>query len=183
MRRGCVHTSNEEAGAARARPLGDMSEELPLDWVLEKTPKGREELATRSHQLLPGQRNLLILADGHRPVRELLKAGTDPQRCLQALQWLIEAGFLALCADAPTPGAAVASGSTQTAPVVHAQLIALVKEQFPAQASRLVQKIAPHPDTPEGRAAAVQACVKFIRLFIDERQADLFATRAQEQLR
>ncbi|MGC9163724.1 MAG: hypothetical protein ACP5F9_09285 [Thiomonas sp.] len=163
-----------------------MSEELPLDWVLEKTPKGREELATRSHHLLPGQRNLLILADGHRSVRELLMAGTDPQRCMQALQWLIDSGFLALCASAPAPGAAAAPapapGPTSAAPAAHAHLIALVEQQFPAQAARLVQKITQHPDTPEGRAAAVQACVKFIRLFIDERQADAFATRAQEQL-
>lgn len=165
----------------RLCPLADMAAELPLDWVLEKTPKGREELATRSHRLHPGQRNLLILADGRRPVRELIKAGTDPQRCLQVLQGLIDDGFLALCADAPAPDAGFSmSAFAAMGTAAHAQLIALIEEMFPAQSARLVPKIVQHPDTPEGRAAAVQSCVRFIRLFIDEKQADAFALRAQE---
>lgn len=166
-----------------------MAAELPLDWIFEKTPKGRDELATRAHGLLPGQRNLLILADGHRPVRELLKAGTDPQRCLQALRGLIDEGYLARSAGgtagqspSPTPGPTTSAAATASAASPHALLIALVEEQFGAQAPRLVQKIEQHPDTSEGRAAAVQACVKFIRLFIDEKQATAFAQRAQELL-
>ena len=156
-----------------------MSAELPLDWIFEKTPKGRDELATRAHGLLPGQRNLLILADGHRPVRELLKAGTDPQRCMQALRQLVDENYLVLTAGTAADRPA---GHPADAPGPHALLIALVEEQFGAQASRLVQKIEQHPDTSEGRVAAVQACVKFIRLFIDEKQATAFAQRAQELL-
>ena len=166
-----------------------MSAELPLDWIFEKTPKGRDELATRAHGLLPGQRNLLILADGHRPVRELIKAGTDPQRCMHALRGLIDDGYLVRSeagavgqipkvSPATTASPAAAKGAANP----HALLIALVEEQFGAQAPRLVQKIEQHPDTPEGRAAAIQACVKFIRLFIDEKQATAFAQRAQELL-
>ncbi len=163
-----------------------MSAELTLDWILEKTPKGREELATRAHHLMPGQRNLLILADGHRRVDELLKAGPDPERCLQVLRGLFEDGYLArnAAASAPeaadAPFAAPAGGKTQQSSL--ALLIALVEEQFGVQAPRLVQKIEQFPDTPEGRAAAVQACVKFIRLFIDEKQAAVFSQRAQEML-
>ena len=158
-----------------------MSADLPLDWIFEKTPKGRDELATRAHGLLPGQRNLLILADGHRPVSELIKAGTDSQRCMQALRQLVDDGYLVLTAGASA--ASVASSPTpQGAAGPHAMLIALIEEQFGAQAPRLVQKIEQHPDTVEGRAAAVQACVKFIRLFIDEKQAAAFAQRAQELL-
>ncbi len=164
-----------------------MSVELPLDWILEKTPKGRDELATRAHHLLPGQRNLLIMADGRRAVSELLKAGTDPQRCMQVLRGLFDDGFLmrsdsASAAPAMAAAAAVSPPTTaaSAATTPHALLIALIQEQFGAQAPRLVQKIEQHPDTPEGRAAAVQACAKFIRLFIDEKQADLFVQRAQE---
>jgi|GEM_PF-704966 len=164
-----------------------MSAELLLDWILEKTPKGRDELATRAHHLMPGQRNLLILADGHRPVSELLKAGTDPQRCMQVLGGLVADGYLVRRADdpagpisSPPPGAIASAGAAAASP--HALLIALVEEQFGAQAPRLVQKIEQHPDTPEGRAAAIGACVNFIRLFIDEKQASAFAQRAQELL-
>ncbi len=160
-----------------------MSAELPLDWILEKTPMGRDELATRAHHLMPGQRNLLILADGHRPVSDLLKAGTDPQRCMQVLSALVSDGYLVRSANAPVASTAPAPAAA-AAPVVgpHALLIELVQEQFGAQAPRLVQKIAQYPDTAEGQAAAVQACVKFIRLFIDEKQAAAFAERAQELL-
>lgn len=160
-----------------------MSAELPLDWILEKTPKGREELATRAHHLLPGQRNLLIMADGNRPVAELLKAGADPERCLLALRGLLDDGYLvrnAAASPSVAPVSLFAADAPQQTP--HGLLIALVEEQFGAQAARLVQKIEQHPDTPEGRAAAVQACVKFIRLFIDEKQAQAFAQRAQELL-
>ncbi|MGC8701881.1 MAG: hypothetical protein ACP5GC_08395 [Thiomonas sp.] len=159
-----------------------MSAELPLNWILEKTQKGRDELATRANHLMPGQRNLLIMADGHRPVSELLKAGTDPERCLQVLRGLVEDGYLArrTAVSTDSPDSVFATGAAPQSP--HALLIALVEEQFGAQAPRLVQKIEQHPDTPEGQAAAVQACVKFIRLFIDERQAEAFARRAQELL-
>ena len=160
-----------------------MSAELPLNWILEKTPKGRDELATRANHLMPGQRNLLIMADGNRRVAELLKAGADPERCLLALRGLLDEGYLvrnvaASASDAPA--SLFATDAPQQTP--HALLIALVEEQFGAQAPRLVQKIEQHPDTPEGRAAAVQACVKFIRLFIDEKQAAAFAQRVQELL-
>lgn len=160
-----------------------MSTELPaLDWVLEKTPKGRDELTTRAHHLHPGQRNLLILADGRRPVAELVRAGPDAQRCLQVLAELIAEGFLQRAGSAPlaaaptaAPGApAVASAGTGA----HAMLVALVQEMFPAQAAKLMQKIAPFPDTPEGHRAAVDACVRFARLVIDHRQVDEFARRA-----
>ncbi|MDY0330829.1 MAG: hypothetical protein RBR52_10075 [Thiomonas sp.] len=162
-----------------------MSADLPLDWIFEKTPKGRDELATRANGLLPGQRNLLILADGHRPVHELLKAGADPQRCMQALCGLIDAGYLVHTAEDAAQaahGATPSAAANPSAASPHALLIALAEEQFGAQAPRLVQKIEQHPDTPEGQAAAVQACVKFIRLFIDEKQAAAFAQRAQELL-
>ena len=161
----------------------EMSADLPLDWILEKTPKGREELATRANHLMPGQRNLLIMADGHRPVSELLKAGADPERCLQVLRALLEDGYLARNTTATSPESPASVFAADTPQQTHhALLIALIEEQFGAQAARLVQKIEQHPDTPEGQSAAVQACVKYIRLFIDEKQAAVFAQRAQELL-
>jgi len=112
-----------------------MSAELPLNWILEKTPKGRDELATRANHLTPGQRNLLIMADGNRRVAELLKAGADPERCLLALRGLLEEGYLVRNAAAFSPDAPVslfATDAPQQTP--HALLIALVEEQFGAQA-------------------------------------------------
>lgn len=164
----------------RGQPSLPMVADLPLDWVLEKTPKGRDELATRANGLQPGQRNLLIMADGRRPVAELLKAGADPERCRLALAALIEEGFL--------QRASGAGGDLRAAPVAadqdpkHLLLVALAEELFGSKAPPLVQKIEQHPDTPEGHAAAVESCVKFVRLFIDERQAEVFAQRARSLL-
>ncbi len=59
-------------------------------------------MATRANHQAPGQRNLLIMADGHRRVSELLKAGTDPERCMQALRGLCDDGYL-WCATLPQP--------------------------------------------------------------------------------
>ncbi len=158
-----------------------MVADLPLDWVLEKTPKGRDELATRANRLQPGQRNLLIMADGRRPVVELVKAGPDPERCRATLAALIEDGFLQRIAgiggELPVVPAA-ASGPADR----HLMLVALAEELFGPQAPRLVQKIEQHPDTPEGHAAAVESCIRFVRLFIDEQRAEVFARRARTLL-
>lgn len=40
--------------------------------IYDKTDKGREEIATRSHKLAPRLRTLLLLIDGHRNDQELL---------------------------------------------------------------------------------------------------------------
>ena len=170
----------------RGQPSLPMVADLPLDWVLEKTPKGRDELATRAGGLQPGQRNLLIMADGRRPVAELLKAGADPERCRLALEALIEDGFLqrvsGVGGDLPAAPVAPAAPAGAGQGRKHLLLIALAEELFGSQAPRLVQKIEQHPDTPEGHAAAVESCVKFVRLFIDERQAEVFAQRARSLL-
>jgi hypothetical protein len=42
--------------------------------VLEKTDKGREEIATRKYKLSFKMRSLLVMIDGNTPVRTLLKS-------------------------------------------------------------------------------------------------------------
>ncbi|MBS1187780.1 MAG: hypothetical protein H6R04_1798 [Burkholderiaceae bacterium] len=41
--------------------------------VFEKTDKGREEIATRKHQLPPRLRSLLVMVDGKQTKAQLLK--------------------------------------------------------------------------------------------------------------
>lgn len=41
--------------------------------LLEKTDKGREEIATRRYKLSPKMRSLLVMIDGTTPTTELLK--------------------------------------------------------------------------------------------------------------
>lgn len=146
-----------------------MDSGLPLDWVLEKTPKGRDELATRSHGLRPGQRHLLILADGNRTIGELVRTGTDPRHALDAMAELLADGYLQRVPE---------TEAQALDPMPHALLIGLVEDLFPAQADRLVQEIEAHPDTPEGHLAAVAACVAFLRVNAGAEQADAFARHA-----
>ncbi len=44
--------------------------------IYDKTPKGREEIATRKHQLVPRMRTLLLLIDGRKSEQELLRSVT-----------------------------------------------------------------------------------------------------------
>jgi len=67
------------------------------DTVLVKTPRGRDEIETRTHELTAMQRRLLILVDGERSVgamTELLgRSGGDPV-ILRDLKWLEEGRYI-----------------------------------------------------------------------------------------
>ena len=58
--------------------------------VFEKTDKGREEIATRKHQLSPRLRSLLVMVDGKQTRTDLLKKvaplGLDEQSIAELLE-------------------------------------------------------------------------------------------------
>lgn len=74
--------------------------------IFDKTDKGREEIATRSHHLAPRLRTLLVLIDGKQGIDGLLKKvaglGLDEHNIAE----LLEAGFIQELAQAGTEQAA-----------------------------------------------------------------------------
>ena len=140
-----------------------MSAVLQHHWILEKTPKGRDEMVSRAHHLPPILRSLLILADGQRTARDLLSAGTDPLRAQASLTVLLEDGFLQAVAQ---PAASTPESITNGESGSKQQLRALVREMFGDQ-QKLLQKFELAPDDLTSQRAAIEASCKFIRLFID----------------
>lgn len=67
--------------------------------VFRKTAKGIDEIATRSHHLAPRLRTALILVDGTRDDSQLAKL--IAQQPEQALQELLDHGFIEVIAEAP----------------------------------------------------------------------------------
>lgn len=86
-------------------------------FFFDKTDKGREALATRSHQLAPRLRPLLVLADGKQSSTDLLKKVAGLGLNEQSILELLDQGFVRLVGIGPAsseinPGAAQAFGST-----------------------------------------------------------------------
>lgn len=70
---------------------------MDIDAILLKTPRGREEIRTRSHRLTPMARRLLIIADGQHTVTELaadLACGKRDRELHDTLEQLVEGQFL-----------------------------------------------------------------------------------------
>lgn len=65
-----------------------------LNNVLDKTEKGRDEIATRSHHLASRLRTLLLLVDGKTSSDHLLKTVSGLGMTSQDLQKLIDQGFI-----------------------------------------------------------------------------------------
>jgi hypothetical protein len=65
-----------------------------VDIKLDKTDKGREEIATRQHHLAPRLRTLLLLIDGKHPVEYLLSKVAGLGLTEESLTELIDAGFI-----------------------------------------------------------------------------------------
>lgn len=78
--------------------------------VYRKTPKGIQEIETRAFRLTPRLRSALILVDGRRSdadLRKLVTVGFD-----EAIDVLVQQGFIELTGEVPTPRPAVAAAPT-----------------------------------------------------------------------
>lgn len=73
-----------------------------LTAVFEKTDKGREEIATRKHQLPLRMRSLLLLVDGKQNGQELLDKVTGSGLDSESLAELLRDGYIFLILD-PDP--------------------------------------------------------------------------------
>lgn len=63
-------------------------------WVLSKTEKGREEIATRAEHLPAPARTALILVDGNATIDELLRRNSAFTSLELELRGLLDAGFV-----------------------------------------------------------------------------------------
>ncbi len=72
-------------------------------WVLSKTDKGREEIATRAEHLPQPARTALILVDGQATLDELLRRNSAFTTLPQELNGLLEAGFVTVYAKRTAP--------------------------------------------------------------------------------
>ncbi|OIQ91312.1 hypothetical protein GALL_267790 [mine drainage metagenome] len=178
-----------------------------LDSILEKTPLGRDELATNAHRLTPMVRGVLVLVNGQRRVADLLACASDRARWQEAISMLLGQGFVRPVEGSGVATQGVASStrlpdtkaatSTQFPASLFASseladageagerdlcslLCALATRGFGKQADKLVQKLRAADNTQAGQRAAVESCVKYIRLFIDEKKAEPFRRRAQD---
>lgn len=150
-------------------------------WVLQKTSKGHEELQSRTYHLSPSLRGLLILANGQRSIAELLTTSRDAVRSEEAVSQLLRDGFV----QADAPGATLAAAATPaveptTLETQHSpkdRLLKLVNDMFGIQ-PKLAQKLTASGDSTQELEAAIQACAKYISLFIDDTQASAFRLRA-----
>ena len=69
-----------------------------LSYTYDKTEKGREEIATRKHQLANRLRTLLVMVDGKQSAAQLLKKLTAIGLNETSLKELIDLGFIAATA-------------------------------------------------------------------------------------
>lgn len=176
---------------------------MQAGWVLEKTALGRGELATHAHHLSPLVRGVLVLVNGQRNVAGLLDCATDRQRWHEAIVQLLEHGFVQpLNVPWPDDGMSVSQAEalrTHPASVggmqassfssmpagapehgdLRAMLTLLTTQMFGKQAEKLLQKLQAADNTVQGQRAAVEGCVKFIRLFVDEKKATEFQRKAE----
>jgi len=128
--------------------------------IYSKSEKGQLEIDTRSYGLSPALRRILILVDGKSSIEEL--SAKMMQDVTESLQQLAEAGFIQ---SASSVGNIAASSLKQ-------ELISTAEGLLGKHAERVVQKISSAPDDLDGMKAALEDCQKFVRLFIDEEQAE-----------
>ena len=70
---------------------------IDKDTILRKSPRGREEIQTREHDLTPLARRLLIMADGQHTVSDLareLACTPADSGLLETLQQLVDGRYL-----------------------------------------------------------------------------------------
>jgi hypothetical protein len=76
--------------------------------IYDKTVKGREEIASRTYQLPPRLRSLLVMIDGRHPIEEVLPKVTGLGLDASHLKALVDDGFITVV-EAPVAPAPVAA--------------------------------------------------------------------------
>lgn len=147
--------------------------------ILEKTPKGEEEIAKRSFGLDRNLRYLLILVDGQSSVGELQAKGAGLKDIQAGLESLASDGFIraegAAPADAPAP-------SGQDLADIKQELIRIARSVLGNDADKVVEKLQAAPDTKEDIQQVMSKCQKTVKLLIDENKAAELIARCKSYL-
>lgn len=72
-----------------------------INHILDKTDKGREEIATRKHQLAARMRTLLLLIDGKKSTEDVLHKVSGLGLNNQSITELLDGGFIQIIIMAP----------------------------------------------------------------------------------
>ena len=148
--------------------------DLHPDRAYAKSAKGRDELAQRGTALTRGQRSVLIVIDGKTPLRKLLDRFAAVAAFRNDVATLLEQGYIVEVAAAVRPGDRPGGAAVGR----RARLIEMARRLLGEHAGRVVGRLEKCSDAPDELLAAVDACVKLIRLTIDEHKADRFRTDA-----
>jgi len=146
--------------------------------ILAKTEKGKDEIGARSHGLPQTVRHTLILVDGKSTVAQLLQKGSMIPGIADALETLLQEGFVRAAGDQTAQTAAAARPESPTKEA----LVRLAEQILGAKAGKVVKKLADSGVSSSELAAAVDGCHKLIRLAIDKDKAEAFHERAKEIL-
>lgn len=158
--------------------------------VLSKTMKGIVELEQRSMGLTQVMRRVLIMLDGRRSVGALMHENAGAFDVVATLEHLIALGLVAgpgatgaEVSGPARPGSSAASAGMPAATAAATPCDALVNMAEgligSAAAAKVVVKLRAGSADPEQLRAAVDACVRLIRLTIDEAKAADFRRQAE----
>ena len=98
--------------------------------IYDKTAKGREEIATRKHQLAPRLRTLLVLIDGRKTEEELLRNVAGLGLTAGALTELLAGEFIVLSTSYVSLAEAPAAAPPEPEPEQVKQPVAAQVQQF-----------------------------------------------------
>ena len=147
--------------------------------VLAKTEKGLHEIEHRGAALTAAARRVLILVDGQRSVSDLmheLAHHADVAALLDQLQLL---GLVHPIGKPDAAGISVSAADSRRDALVQ-MAETLVGN---GRGAKVLAKLRSAPDAQSDLSAAADACVRLIRLTIDERLADDFKSQAALILR
>lgn len=102
------------------------------DRIFDKTDKGREEIATRKHQLPTRLRTLLVMVDGKQSDEELLKKVAGLGLNAESMTELLDKGFIRLATQLQPAPASPLPIQTSTLPVAAPTEIMNESGQFQA---------------------------------------------------
>lgn len=155
---------------------------VDLTAIYTRTPVGLEEIRTKVRPLTREQRNLLILADGRKPLVEFsVMFGIGAEEMSKVVEPLVGEGLLVRVRRSAAVHQVPAFSTGLEAKLE--QLVKLADKLFGKKADVIVHKLERAHGSWSELGAAVESSAKLARLMIDENKGVEFLGRAREILR
>ena len=155
--------------------------------ILEKSPKGKEEISSHKHGLSAYLRRTLILVDGISNIDGLREKTFGDQQLDEHIEQLLRDGFIQARIAGKSTGVYGAEGTTVFDERVNKlkwQLVDLVGDIVGhSYADRAAKKIIAAPDTIAGLKETVKSCAQVIKLTIDKNKAKELEKKAMDLLK